>query len=102
MDVSGAAQRELDHARRHGLVGVAVDQDEGAGVAVLGVGVEGDGRGGRQIAHGDVVGRQRPCGERLERVDVEIRELRKSEAQRLRSGFAGTLNLLGWEPEADD
>ena len=35
VDVGGAAQRESDHAGADGRVGEAVDQDEGAGVAVL-------------------------------------------------------------------
>ena len=44
VDVGGAAQPEGDHAGADGVVGEAVDQDEGAGLAVLGVGVERDRR----------------------------------------------------------
>ena len=39
-----AAQPEVDHAGADRRVGEAVDQDEGAGLAVLLVGVEGDRR----------------------------------------------------------
>ncbi len=50
MDVGRAAQRERDHAGADRLVGVAVDDDEGAGLAVVVVGIECDRRRGREIA----------------------------------------------------
>ena len=60
MDVGGAAQRRSAiMPAPHGRVGVAVDQDEGAGVAVLRVGIEGDRLRGREIAEADLVQRQR-------------------------------------------
>ena len=49
---------ELDHAGADGAVGEAIDDDEGAGLAVLGVRVEGDRRGRRDVAKGDVVERR--------------------------------------------
>ena len=45
MDVGGAAQREVDEAHADRVVGEAVDDDEAAEVAVLGIGCEGDRRG---------------------------------------------------------
>ncbi len=45
VDVGGPAQGEVDHARRRRLVGEAVDQDEGAGLPVVAIGVEGDRHG---------------------------------------------------------
>ncbi len=42
MYVAGAPQGECDDAGRRDAVGGAVDQDEGAGGAVVGIGVEGD------------------------------------------------------------
>ncbi len=42
------------------------------GVAVLGVGVEGDRLVERQVAHADLVQGQRLCGQVLERVDVDL------------------------------
>ena len=42
VNVLGAPQREMDQAGADGAVGHAVDQDEAAGIAVLGVGVERD------------------------------------------------------------
>ena len=71
MDVGGAAEREVDHAGRDRRVGEAVDQDEAAGVAVLGIGVEGDRLGGREVDEADLVQLQHLRGDVLERIDVE-------------------------------
>ena len=48
-----------------------VDQDERAGVAVVGVGVPGDRHGGREIAEADLVEVEPLGGELVEIVDVE-------------------------------
>ena len=40
----------VDHARRRRLVGGAVDQDEGAGLAIVGIGIEGDRLRRREVA----------------------------------------------------
>ena len=71
MDIGRAAQAVGDHARRRGFVGEAVDQDEGAGLAVVGIGIEGDRHRRREIAEADLVERQRLGGELLQRVDVD-------------------------------
>jgi hypothetical protein len=55
MDVAGASQTEGDHPGAGRLVREAVDQDEGAGIAIGGVGVERHRRRGRQIAEPDLV-----------------------------------------------
>ena len=73
VDVGRAAQAELDHAGADRGVGVAVDQDEGAGVAVVRVGVEGDrcstvDRLQKPISFSASVLR----GQVLERVDVDL------------------------------
>ncbi len=72
MDIGRAPQREIDHAGGDRLVGIAVDQDEGAGVAVVGVRIEGDRPRHRQIADADLVQRQRLGGKLGERVDVDL------------------------------
>ena len=40
LDVGGAPQAELDHARSDRGMGEAVDQDEAAGLGILGVRIE--------------------------------------------------------------
>ncbi len=85
VDVGGAAQREVDQARARGGVGGAVDQDEGAGVAVLGVGVEGDRRRGGEVAEADLVQPQRLGGIVLQRVDVDpVLQIRDRDGHELR------------------
>ena len=59
MDVGRAAQRELDHSGADRLVGVTVDDDEGAGLAVDLVGVEDDRHRGREVAEADLVDGER-------------------------------------------
>ena len=49
VDVGGAAQRERDHPGADGLVGVAVDDDEGAGLAVALIGIERDRHRRREV-----------------------------------------------------
>ena len=58
MHVGRAPQPMRDHARGRGLVGGAIDQDEAAGVAIVGIGVEGDRHGRRDIAEADLVERR--------------------------------------------
>ncbi len=65
-------QAEVDHAGGDGGVGIAVDEDERAGGAVVLVAVEGNRLGERQVGEADVVERQGLGGERLEAVDVDL------------------------------
>ena len=65
----GAARRRS--CRAGGAVGEAVDQDEGAGRAVLVVGVERDRLAGGEVAEADLVQREPARGVFLERVDVD-------------------------------
>ena len=60
-----------DHAGRRSLVGLAVDEDEGAGHAIGLVGVEGDRRRRRDIAEADLVELQALCSELVVGVDVD-------------------------------
>ena len=82
-------------------VGEAVDQDEGAGLAVLGVGIEGDGDAGREIAEADLVEASVAAGQMLERVDVDLVlegcDLRPapSGAEPQQIGAAGQQRLFG-------
>ena len=71
MHVGRAPQPMRDHARRRRLVGLAVDQDEGAGLAIVGVGIEGDRRRRREIAEADLVELEALGGELVECVDVD-------------------------------
>ena len=61
VDVGAAAQPERDHAGADGVIGETVDDDEGAGPAVLVVGIEGDRQAGRQVADRDIVELERRC-----------------------------------------
>ena len=72
MDVGRTAQRERDHAGADRLVGVAVDDDEGAGLAVHLVRIEHHRHRGREIAQADLVDGEGAGRERLEVVDVEL------------------------------
>ena len=72
MDVIGAAQAVKDHAGGDGLIGVAIDQDKGAGVAVDLIGVESDLRAVAILQYADFVKRQRLGGKRFERGDVQL------------------------------
>ena len=67
----GAAPKSIMPGADRG-VGEAVDQDEAARVAVLGVGIEGDRLGRVEIAEADFVELQRLAGDVLERVDVDL------------------------------
>src|SRR6266567_8861899 len=55
MDVAGSPQREGDDPGSRGLLGKAVDQDEGARIAAFLIRVEGNRHAGRQIAEADLV-----------------------------------------------
>ena len=55
VDVGRPPQAERDHARPDGRVREAIDQDEGAGLSILGVGIEGHRGRRRQIADADLV-----------------------------------------------
>ena len=104
MNVGGAAQAVRDHARRDGLVGRAVDQDEGAGFAILGIGVVGDRHGRGDIGEADLVERQRLGGELVEIVDVDAvlelghRRRRRARADLHEIGAAGQ-QRLGAHPD---
>src|SRR6516225_2929388 len=88
MDVSRAAQAVADHAGGDGRVGEAVDQDEGAGLAIVLVNVESDRLGEREIAEADVVEIERLCGKRLEALDVDMMlELAHRRIDRARTGL---------------
>ena len=53
MDIGGPAQREIDHAGGDRFVRIAIDQDEGAGIAIVGIRIERDRPGDRKIADAD-------------------------------------------------
>ena len=72
VNVGRAAQAERDHAGADRAVRVAVDDDEGAGLPVLLVGIEDDRRRRRDVAEADVVEAERRGGEMLARVDVDL------------------------------
>ena len=71
VDVFGASQRMQDHAGANGGVCDAVDQDEGAGRAVLGEGIEGDRGPRREVADADLVEVERLRRLMREIVDVD-------------------------------
>ena len=83
----------------------AVDQDEGAGLAVLDVGVEGDRRRGGEIAEADLVERQRLRRQLVEIVDVDaVLELghrggRRPRADLHQIGAAGQHRLVAHPDE---
>jgi hypothetical protein len=72
VDVLRAPQREVHQARADGVVGEPVDQDEPAKVAVVLVGLEGDGPIELEAAHADVVQLELLRRDVLERVDVDL------------------------------
>ena len=71
MDVGRAPEPVGDHARRRRFVRLAVDQDEGAGFAILGVGVVGDRHRRRDVAEADLVEVELLRRELVEIVDVD-------------------------------
>ena len=72
MHIGGAHQREINHAGADRGVGEAVNQDETAGVAIVAIGVEGQGLGQRKVGIADFVQRQGFGGMAVERVDVNL------------------------------
>ena len=77
MHVGRAPEPMGDHPRGRGLVGRPVDEDEGAGRAVVGIGVEGDRHGRCDVAEPDLVEVELLRRELVEIVDVEaVLELR--------------------------
>ena len=72
MDVGGAPQAEQDRARAHRQVRQAVDHDERAAGAILGVGREGDRLLGGHVHHAHLVQRQRLGRELGRRVHVHL------------------------------
>ena len=72
MHVGGAAQGEIDEPHADRVVGEAVDDDEAAKLAVLVIGRKGDRRAEIEIAHADLVERQRLGRHMFERVDVDL------------------------------
>ena len=57
--IGSPPQAEIDHAGADSMVGEPVDDDEGAGPAVLAIGIERDRHVGREIAEADVVEAER-------------------------------------------
>ena len=104
MHVGRAPEPMRDHARRRRLVGGAIDQDEAAGVAIVGIGVEGDGHGGRDIAEADFVEIELFRRQLVEIVDVETvlelgdRSRRRPAADLEQIGAAGQ-HRLGAHPQ---
>ena len=72
VDIGGPAQGEIDHSGGDRFVGIAIDQDEGAGIAVVRVRIERDRSGNRQIADAHLVQRQRLGGKLRQRIDVDL------------------------------
>ena len=60
-----------DHARRGGLVGAAIDEDERAHLPVLAVGIEGDRHRRGDVAEADLIEVKGLGGELVESVDVD-------------------------------
>ncbi len=86
VDVLRAAQREVQHAGADRPVAEAVDDDEAAHVAVVGVRIERDRAIEREIAHADLVEMQRLRREVIERVDVDdVLRLAERRAERRRA-----------------
>jgi hypothetical protein len=54
-DIGRAAQREGDHASAHGLRRKAIDQNECAGRAIVGISIKRNRIVGREIAESDLV-----------------------------------------------
>src|SRR5690606_3705509 len=71
LDVGGPAQGEADQAGAGRLIGLAVDQDQAAEVAAVGVGLEGQGRVEVQVADGDVVELERAGREVFAGLDID-------------------------------
>ena len=69
--VGGAAQCEIDHAGGDRLVGEAIDQNERAGLAVLGVRIERQRPRNGHVANADLVELERLRGKLRQGVDVE-------------------------------
>jgi len=72
VDVLAATQRKMDQPRADGVVAQAVDDDEAAGVAVLGVGIEGDRTVEAEVAHADRVEVEGARGHMFQRVHVHL------------------------------
>ncbi len=72
MHVRRASQAEIDHSGSDRGIGVAVDQDEAAGIAILGVGIEGKRLRRRNVAITDFVQCQCLGSHMLERIDVDL------------------------------
>ena len=94
--VPGLTSRGFDDgARADGVVGGLVDQDEGAAVAVVGVGVGDDDRAGSQRHRADVVERQLNWAvELVERLGIQPR------VQLLHGGPHGPGGLFERQPVA--
>ena len=99
MHIGRAPEPMRDHARRGGLVGGAIDQDEAARVAIVEIGVEGDRHGRREIAEADFVEIELLGGQLVEIVDVETvlefgdRSRRRPSADLEQVGTAGQHRL---------
>ena len=71
VDVVGSAQCEVEHSGTHRVLGDPVDDDESAGLTLIGIGVEGHRTIGSQIADPDFVQFEGGRREVLEGVDVD-------------------------------
>ena len=71
MDIGGAPEAEIDHARAHRGIGEAVDQDEAAHVAIVAIGIEGQRLRQREIAVADFIERKRLAGHMFQRIDID-------------------------------
>ena len=71
-DVERSPQREANHAGSDGAVALSVDENEGAGAAVVGIWVNGYRRHGRDVAEGNLVELERARCEMLEGIDVDL------------------------------
>ena len=72
VDVLRAAQREMDHAGPHSAVADPVDDDEAAGVVIVGVGIKRDRLIETDIAQANLVQLELLGRQMLERVDVDL------------------------------
>ncbi|MNP05027.1 hypothetical protein D3C76_969680 [compost metagenome] len=78
----------MQHARTDGVVAQAVDDDEAAGIAVFGIGIEGDSLVQAQVADADFVQLQGPGRQLLQGIDVDlVLQVRAGHAQGAAADF---------------
>ena len=71
VDIGRPSQRKIDHPGGDRFVGITIDQDEGAGITIVRIGVEYDRPGNGYITHAHLVQRQRLGGELRKCRDVD-------------------------------